>query len=79
MAYRMIETESGMRERGGFGAKKIINGIYAMLDELCETIEDEGMHERGGMYERGGMQDIDGGMYERMGMRRGRDSRGRYM
>lgn len=70
MAYRMIESESGMRERGGYGAKKIIKGIYAMLDELCETMEEEGMHERGGMYER---ED------EYMRERRMRDSRGRYM
>lgn len=68
MAYRMIESESGMHER--VGAKKIIKGIYAMLDELCEAMEEEGMHERGGMYERDD---------EYMRERRMRDSRGRYM
>lgn len=68
----MIESESGMRER--VGVKKLIKGIYAMLDELCEAMEEEGMHERGSMGERGGMYERDD-MYER----RSRDSRGRYM
>lgn len=50
MSYRFIESENIMRERNGKEKlHKYIKGIYSMLDDMCECMEEDysdSMHER---------------------------------
>lgn len=74
MSYRiMTEGRDRMRERGGepMKLKKYIDGIYAMLEEMEECLEDE----EGSFGERDGYGERDY-MGERRSARTGRYIRG---